>query len=211
MDYKVEYEKTQKRLQDLQSFKDKQIADLEKQLEGKQVETPAEEPKKFELSSEDKKALAEQLFDDTEGFIEKVLGMVQSNQSPQQSQQVDLGQVTRQVQEDMVRAENSDYDDMIALVTNAAKVDPKLQEEIFASSNPALTAYKKGQELKGLQEALADPEAYKAKLRAEIESEQTNTKKTRTVNNLRKSTPKATKTPKPRTGESILKDVFGGR
>lgn len=197
IDYKAEFEKMEQRYKDLQSHNDKRFNDLQKQ---QNVEKPAtEEPAPAEV---DYKALEDLMYENPQEFIKQVL----QKQAP--TQQIDQDAIRRQIQEDMIKAEKPDYDEAIGLVKHAASVNPKIQEEIFASSNPALTAYQKGLELKESQEILSNPQAYKEKLRAELTAELSATKpKTRTLNNVNQ----ASKTSAPESRKSLLDTVFKGR
>lgn len=73
------------------------------------------------------------------------------------------------LQEDM-REKHEDYDEVTALVVDAAQTNPQLQQRVFQAGNPAKEIYRIGKELQEA-EKLRDPEAYKASLRADLEAE----------------------------------------
>lgn len=72
--------------------------------------------------------------------------------------------------EEQARELYPDYDEVFSEVEAYVQANPGSEREIFASANPALAAYKFGKQLAERKE-LEDPEAYKAKLKAEILAE----------------------------------------
>lgn len=68
---------------------------------------------------------------------------------------------------DVMRDAKPDYDEMESYFVEQAKADPSLVDKMRVAANPAKYAYDTAKRLKFLAE-VNDPEAYKAKLRAEI-------------------------------------------
>lgn len=64
-----------------------------------------------------------------------------------------------------------DYDELVVLGAEAAKQNPNLLMQITSSDLPGLVAYEEGKRIKALQTFGSDPDAYKAKLKAEIMAE----------------------------------------
>lgn len=68
------------------------------------------------------------------------------------------------------RTQFSDYDEVIAGLGEAAKANPALQQQIWASPAPALAAYNAAKAHKAMAE-IGDPTTYKERLRQEILAE----------------------------------------
>lgn len=60
-----------------------------------------------------------------------------------------------------------DYDDVFAVVQEHAKTNPAIGQQVLSAPNPALAAYKLGKQLRELKQ-MEDPEAYRAKIEAEV-------------------------------------------
>lgn len=63
-----------------------------------------------------------------------------------------------------------DYDEVFATVEEEARNNPAIKHEVFSSPNPAVAAYKLGKRLQEFKQ-MQDPEAYKAKIKAELMAE----------------------------------------
>ena len=61
----------------------------------------------------------------------------------------------------------TDYDEVVAYLTEQAAENPALAKQVFNSPNPAVAAYKLGKQLREM-ERMQDPDAYKAQLEAEL-------------------------------------------
>lgn len=68
------------------------------------------------------------------------------------------------------REAHSDYDEVIAELTEQAQANPALAQQVFASPNPATAAYKLGKQLREMK-AMQDPAAYRAQVEAEIRAQ----------------------------------------
>lgn len=60
-----------------------------------------------------------------------------------------------------------DYDEVFEIVQESAASNPVLTQQIMQAPNPAMAAYKLGKQLREMQ-AMQDPDAYRAKIEAEI-------------------------------------------
>jgi hypothetical protein len=72
--------------------------------------------------------------------------------------------------EEQAREQYPDYDEVFEYVQSKAQENPALVQEILSKPNPAVAAYKLGKQLREMQ-AMQDPQAYKASLKAEILAE----------------------------------------
>lgn len=61
----------------------------------------------------------------------------------------------------------ADYDEVLAELGEAARDNPTLRQQVFASPNPAKAAYKLGKQLREMK-AMEDPAAYRQKIEAEV-------------------------------------------
>ena len=66
-----------------------------------------------------------------------------------------------------VRDAHPDYDEVLAELNEAARDNPVIRQQVFASPNPAKAAYKLGKQMRELK-AMQDPAAYRARVEAEI-------------------------------------------
>lgn len=69
-----------------------------------------------------------------------------------------------------MKEQHEDFDEVAAIVVEAAKENPALHQKVFSAANPARAIYKLGMELRE-QEKLKDPEAYKASIREDLKAE----------------------------------------
>lgn len=69
--------------------------------------------------------------------------------------------------EAQVRESHEDYDEVFAELEEQAQENPALVNQIRNAANPALAAYKLGKQLRELKQ-MQDPDAYKAKIEAEV-------------------------------------------
>lgn len=69
--------------------------------------------------------------------------------------------------EEMAREQYADFDEVAALVVEAAKENPLIQQQVLNAANPALAAYKLGKQLQE-RERMQDPEAYRQQIEAEL-------------------------------------------
>jgi hypothetical protein len=92
-----------------------------------------------------------------DGYIQAVL-----NQHSQQLQARMLGALEAQARETY-----PDYDEVFQIVQESAESNPALTQQIMQAPNPAMAAYKLGKQLHEMQ-AMQDPDAYRAKIEAEI-------------------------------------------
>jgi hypothetical protein len=67
----------------------------------------------------------------------------------------------------MARETYQDYDEVFAEVEQYVADNPAAVQQIFSSPNPAVAAYKFGKQLRALKE-IQDPDAFRAKVEAEI-------------------------------------------
>lgn len=77
------------------------------------------------------------------------------------------------LQADM-REQHEDFDEVAALVVEAAETNPQLQARVMSAGNPAREIYRVGKELIEAQkqaELMKDPGAYKASIRDELKAE----------------------------------------
>ena len=96
------------------------------------------------------------------------------NQSPDGYVQAVLNQHSQQMQVRMLGALEAqaremypDYDEVFEIVQESAESNPVLTQQILQAPNPAMAAYKLGKQLREMQ-AMQDPDAYRAKIEAEI-------------------------------------------
>lgn len=104
---------------------------------------------------------------------------IQRAQNPQQPQQQDPLLVMQQqivnerfnVSEMVLRSQHQDVDEMVQVFKEAAAQNPALVAQMHAQQHPWKFAYDEGKRLKFAAEIGNDPEAYRKKLRAEVEAE----------------------------------------
>lgn len=116
-------------------------ADLEKRL---QVQTPQ----------------GPAIWEDPDGFVRQRIQAVEHQ----------FNQRLYGALEDQMKSVHTDYDDMLAVVQEAANANPVITQQIFASANPAQAAYKLGKQISELKQ-MQDPAAYREKIRAEARVE----------------------------------------
>ena len=87
-----------------------------------------------------------------------------------QEQSIQVQQRLYAALEEQARDAYPDFDEVMAEVQAQAEQNPTLVQEIFSKANPAIAAYKLGKKLREHKE-MQDPEAYRAKLKAEIVAE----------------------------------------
>jgi hypothetical protein len=63
-----------------------------------------------------------------------------------------------------------DFDEVVEELAEQAQGNPLIREQVFSAANPAIAAYKLGQQMRELK-AMKDPAAYRASLKAEIVAE----------------------------------------
>lgn len=69
--------------------------------------------------------------------------------------------------EAQVREANPDYDEVFAELEEQAQENPALVQQVMSAPNPAMAAYRLGKQLRELKQ-MQDPEAYRAKIEAEV-------------------------------------------
>jgi hypothetical protein len=84
-----------------------------------------------------------------------------------QSERQQMAQVLYSALEADARDAHADYDEVLAEVTEAARENPAIRQQVFAAPNPAKAAYKLGKQLREMK-AMQDPGAYRAQIEAEI-------------------------------------------
>ncbi len=84
-----------------------------------------------------------------------------------QSERQQMAQVLYSALEADARDAHADYDEVLAEVTEAARDNPAIRQQVFAAPNPAKAAYKLGKQLREMK-AMQDPGAYRAQIEAEI-------------------------------------------
>lgn len=72
--------------------------------------------------------------------------------------------------EAQAREQYSDYEEKMGVVMEHAQGNPAIVQEIMTAPNPAVAAYKMGQRLMEFQQ-MQDPEAYRAKIAAEVRAQ----------------------------------------
>lgn len=85
-------------------------------------------------------------------------------------QQIDIARYQDRVAitEELLKEKYADYDEVAQIFAAAAQSNPQLAAQIFQAPNPARFAYQEGKRLRLLQEIGDDPDAYRARLEAEI-------------------------------------------
>lgn len=112
------------------------------------------------LQQEQEKEQAPNFYEAPEQHLEHVLNRVRTESN----------QRLYAALEEQARELYPDYDEVFTEVEAHVQANPGSEREIFSSANPALAAYKFGKQLLERKE-LENPEAYKAKLKAEILAE----------------------------------------
>lgn len=92
-----------------------------------------------------------------EGYVQSLL-----HQHEQHVTQRMLGALEAQAREVY-----PDYDEVFQIVQESAENNPVLTQQIMQAPNPAMAAYKLGKQLREMK-AMADPDAYRAKIEAEV-------------------------------------------
>lgn len=70
--------------------------------------------------------------------------------------------------EESERDRHEDFDEVYNATIERARSNPALAQEILSAKNPVAKAYKLGKELMELEQSRQDPEAYRAKIEAEV-------------------------------------------
>ncbi len=112
---------------------------LEKELEALRSQAPQEPAPNY--------------FEDPEGYLQRV-----QNESNQR---------LYAALEASAREQYPDYDDAFAVVMRHAENNPAVVREVMAAPNPAMAAYKMGKKLAEFEQ-MQDPEAYRAKIEADL-------------------------------------------
>lgn len=86
----------------------------------------------------------------------------------QQEVQEQLYRTRVELASDLLRERHADFDDVVNVAVERAKVSPALHRQIVSSLNPAKTAYEIGKKVQFLIEIGDDPSAYRARIEAEI-------------------------------------------
>lgn len=92
-------------------------------------------------------------------------------QDPVQTLQTLIVNERFNISEDLVRQTHTDVDETVGLFMEAAKQNPALIAQMHAHRSPWKFAYDEGKRLKFASEIGNDPEAYRKKVRAEVEAE----------------------------------------
>ena len=130
-------------------------------------------------------------------------------QAQMQTQQPQVNQ-NLLIQEGVQRALHTDYDEVIGIVQKQATLNPKLEQEIMSSPDPAKMAYEKGLEMKKALLIQTDPEKYEAELRAKIESELASKQPMPTrVGAVRSTAPSVGKASQNDHGKTTFDKMFG--
>lgn len=109
--------------------------------------------------------------------------------SLEEQMQLRLYQTAVYQSETIMRRQHEDYDDVAAVFAEAAREDPNLAMQVYRHPFPAEFAYQYGRKLKLMQEIGDDPEAYRAKLEAEIRAKLTGEPSTQAASRPVKSAP----------------------
>jgi len=145
---KAEREKRQERERELQE-RDRRIAEYERQLqELRNPAQPQQQPKPIEI------------WEDPDAYINQRLQSVEQQQTARLYAALEA----------QAREVYPDYDDVFAVVQEHAKTNPTIGPQVLSAPNPALAAYKLGKHLRELKQ-MEDPEAYRAKVAAEVRAE----------------------------------------
>lgn len=95
-------------------------------------------------------------------------------EAPEQYVQSLLSQHDQQVTQRMLGALEAqarevypDYDEVFEIVQESAASNPVIVQQVMQAPNPAMAAYKLGKQLREMK-AMADPDAYRAKIEAEV-------------------------------------------
>lgn len=70
--------------------------------------------------------------------------------------------------EELMRSQHQDYDAVVDVFTHAAQNNEYLARQMMAAPNPAAFAYNAGRQMQLVQQVGSDPDAYRAKIEAEI-------------------------------------------
>lgn len=87
-----------------------------------------------------------------------------------QQERQQMSQALMGALEEQARVVFNDYDEVIADVTEAAQGNPMIVQQVMASANPALAAYKLGKQLRELKN-MQDPQAYRQRIEAEVRAQ----------------------------------------
>lgn len=101
-----------------------------------------------------------QFFEAPEQYVQQVVNQATTKQT----------QVFYVALEEAAREQYADYDEIFAEVCEAAQGNPLISQQVFSAPNPAVAAYKLGQNLRAMKE-LQDPAAYRQKVEAEVRAQ----------------------------------------
>lgn len=111
-------------------------------------------------------------------YEEELKQLREQQQRPQQQPQDPLVSMQQQIinerfnfSEMVLRQAHQDVDENVKLFQEAARQNPALTAQMMASQHPWKFAYDEGKRLRFAAEIGTDPDAYRKKLRAEIEAE----------------------------------------
>lgn len=76
-----------------------------------------------------------------------------------------------QMSELVLKAQNEDYEEVVAVFTEEAKRNPAMVNAMYGSEIPAKYAYDEGKRIKAMREIGDDPEAFKAAIREQVKAE----------------------------------------
>lgn len=167
--WKKKAEAAEKQKRDQQSYNDQRYNTLEKSFnEFKQsIQTQQQQPPKQEIPEMSKEDLQDLIYEDPEKamiYVAQKNGLI--NSQPQQPVNMQLA-----VQEQVVRALNPDFDDVIEKFQEAVNLNPMILQEVKNAPNPVQAAYDKGKQILQAQDKPVDMETLKAEIRAELEEE----------------------------------------
>lgn len=152
------YDSLEKQRRDQQSYYTKQINDLQ----ANKQQAPVEEEVELDFD-----ALSDELFDNPKEVLQKVFEAAKKSKSAP----VEAVNNRFDIQQEVMREMHDDYEEMYNLVDEAVASNPALLDEIREAPNQAKAIYQKGLSLKEAKNIETDPQAYRAKLEAEIRAE----------------------------------------
>lgn len=127
--------------------RERELAELRRQLEERQSPKEPEKP-------------AADIWDDPDAFVSQRVQAVEQKATNRLYAALEA----------QARETFPDYDEVFAEVEEHAKTNPGVGPQILSSPNPALAAYKLGKQLREMKQ-MEDPEAYRAKVAAEVRAE----------------------------------------
>lgn len=161
-----------------------QLANLQGRMETFERVFSSQINQPSDLSDEEKEARRDQMLtqftQDPEGFMENI------TKSATSDLRVELAR-------DMVRAQYTDYDDVIGKFVDAAKKDPSLNSQMLAQPNPALWAYNKAKDIARFENlGVSSLAEFEAKMRKQWEAEQAEKNKSGSRVDAASKVPKST-------------------